>query len=1240
MSKEESDHHMEKSLNNDAKTTNITSSSSMMVVDDSLETLPIRSARKIVQYINEQLEKNSEIPLPKKKAIQSVITEERVLKELEHILGKEYIKLSNDVIHLGNQLGINRKMDLEYSDRPEPIVLTTRVKSIYGGENLNRERSMNKPKTKRFDQSKYEHSYKLSRQQELNKLLMQNSKIERIDKHDIEENEPIRLIYEEEKPSEKEIEAYRGDKNEELTDEERALQQAVSYMNKFKDYFKYIHNIKFLKFIPSKAARAMIIENFEKYLMDAKYYIHFYHKYSYFWAPESTRSVEPYRGLYVPLDKRKEEDTYHFNTPVSKYEPLRTMIYQDFHDRVRNGLPPSLDLDAKLPSLAMHYARTTFVPPMTLDEMERLFYPLNDASAIRKQQHEIPKFEPKRPTSRVGFLNRFQHKYFTRKHLLQRHTYSNNASLKNKNIFVSYDSYSEMLSNVNGEDFLDKLSRLILVLGKSFKPFPDYFHAVGIFHTYSNSSNISMELIMLLCACLYMGVPFISPFTKVKNIENTLDDISNYCEIPLVMSSDHRIVSQMMGMTHSKVKHVLYYGHDESSTEEIIHRGELVTQDPISHILQPTKIHDHRITSSNQLPTTSWEYVPKSVDTSLQLHHFKSLLAGTVGIHSSQLEQAREDALNRFRQWQANTHSNENILFMTASNHMNGREEKLCMTNTIFEKILDSLSATMHEMISKVLMDSKEMFKYQRVQVLIISNGFSYMTPLLMAFCFEHSLSFSFVPNNVDESKLVKILNELKPNIIVTDTHTTNVVISRLLLASTDHHHNHINGQEHHNPLLESTHLSELMSSVEYRGLITDWTTSNIFKNIKKSFSSSSYSNKENDFKHNLLGLISIGEVICEEAARTILSYLPFCYQIVNSDSLIAPLVVRDLRLVYGQEQNYSFQILSPWKFVNMNGEARIIVKGPIVPKVDPLSSVENRKEEFILQDLQDIVFDTSKMTNPEAKGELIEKFAKTTMPDDIRQSLTKCLHLKEEFDFYNQVLSFVEKRERTEHVINLAFFDNCLYSALLDELETLAPLRDIHQAELEEVVKFLQLRIELTAQCVQFQLLDFRFRFSQALKNNQITFHFKEKPLPILYTNKYRKIDSDLKWVHNAFAKRVYIFQENGFIVNLDLLESLFEYYLWPSVTRCFMMAIAESNLLSMIVFGKIRQQIDRKLFQQITNNVQMQYEKCLFLGEVEKKNSTKWYSSLFHLQRNTSQKEYVELLQTVVPSFDKLKE
>lgn len=244
MSKEESDHHMEKSLNNDAKTTNITSSSSMMVVDDSLETLPIRSARKIVQYINEQLEKNSEIPLPKKKAIQSVITEERVLKELEHILGKEYIKLSNDVIHLGNQLGINRKMDLEYSDRPEPIVLTTRVKSIYGGENLNRERSMNKPKTKRFDQSKYEHSYKLSRQQELNKLLMQNSKIERIDKHDIEENEPIRLIYEEEKPSEKEIEAYRGDKNEELTDEERALQQAVSYMNKFKDYFKYIHNIK------------------------------------------------------------------------------------------------------------------------------------------------------------------------------------------------------------------------------------------------------------------------------------------------------------------------------------------------------------------------------------------------------------------------------------------------------------------------------------------------------------------------------------------------------------------------------------------------------------------------------------------------------------------------------------------------------------------------------------------------------------------------------------------------------------------------------------------------------------------------------------------------------------------------------------------------------------------------------------------------------------------------------------
>lgn len=212
------------------------------VLDDSLETLPIRAARRILQRINEQVDRNSELSAQKKRAIKSVITEERVLKELENLLGKEYINLSSDVVKLGNRLKINHQMDVEYSDRPEPVVLTNQVKSIYGGEDLKKKVTKKDSTMKRFDRSKFNHTVNLKQQQNLFKLF--GGKQSKIDPRDYEDNEPIRLVYDEEKPSEKEIETYRGDKNEELTDEERALQQAVSYMSKFKDYFKYIQEIQ------------------------------------------------------------------------------------------------------------------------------------------------------------------------------------------------------------------------------------------------------------------------------------------------------------------------------------------------------------------------------------------------------------------------------------------------------------------------------------------------------------------------------------------------------------------------------------------------------------------------------------------------------------------------------------------------------------------------------------------------------------------------------------------------------------------------------------------------------------------------------------------------------------------------------------------------------------------------------------------------------------------------------------
>ena len=315
--------------------------------------------------------------------------------------------------------------------------------------------------------------------------------------------------------------------------------------------------------------------------MDAKYYIHFYHKYSYYWAPESTRSTEPYRGLYVPIEKRKEEDTYHFGQPLSKYEPLRTMIYQDFHDRVQNGLPPSLDLEGKLPTLAMHYARTTFVPPMSKNELMSLFYPLNDIN--NRRDIVVPPYSsPRIEKVDLSGLNRFQNVYFSRKYMLGRLT---------STFCLSYDSYSDTITSITGEKFLERMTKIMFAFEKKENTFPQYYHTMGIFHTSTSKSIISSDLILLMCMCFFMGVPLVIPLEKAINLEILLPKLSQYCEMPIVASSDDRLVSTILHNGKSNnIRHVMYYGNNEPHVISNEKQGSLISNDPVSNILQPFNV--------------------------------------------------------------------------------------------------------------------------------------------------------------------------------------------------------------------------------------------------------------------------------------------------------------------------------------------------------------------------------------------------------------------------------------------------------------------------------------------------------------------------------------------------------------------------------------------------------------------------------------------------------------------------
>jgi NACalpha-BTF3-like transcription factor len=151
------------------------------IVDDALETLPIRAAQRIVQHIHEQL------------GIEHV-TVDKVFTILERVLGEEFIAKNAQVRETARKLDINNRMDFEYSDKPEPLVLTNLAqqkletpKEIHGEKSTDQiledyirdlvtKESKQSGKSKRFDKSRREYSNRLRSQHQLLQMFPDSSR--------------------------------------------------------------------------------------------------------------------------------------------------------------------------------------------------------------------------------------------------------------------------------------------------------------------------------------------------------------------------------------------------------------------------------------------------------------------------------------------------------------------------------------------------------------------------------------------------------------------------------------------------------------------------------------------------------------------------------------------------------------------------------------------------------------------------------------------------------------------------------------------------------------------------------------------------------------------------------------------------------------------------------------------------------------------------------------------------------
>lgn len=495
------------------------------------------------------------------------IDSKRILEEFDKVIGKDFVKLSKEVTDLNKKIEINKKMDKEFQDKPEEVTLLD-----YKEEEL-------PVGTQKFSQSKEDLTELLKGQHKIINLFQKKSL-----NGDFEYKTPLEITNKEEKPSLREIEIYRDDYDPNVLD--KTIQKAQSYIQKYKEYHKMIENIKDLSQIPSQVEKSLILENFQKCLNDARYYMKFSQQYSRYWSKEPTKYIVPYKGFFIPLEKRKK--LYDFDQPIGEFDIFRQMIHEEF----KNNGGIYNELNGKLPELAMYYSKSTFVPPMKKEELEKIYYPLRKVEEIhyKNKQIEIEN------SSEYPFIRMDSSIYLNRKHLLE----------KLKEPFCSsYDQTSERWNILNGEEFLNQIERLAFIFSNIKNMWIIHSLSQLILNQSSNSYNI------LIFVSILLGIPFVTLLgdTNPNQLQNFQLDQS------LFTTFDDSLIN-------NKYLKYLYYGPNEPNTLVYSRKGSKCLTDPVSNILQPTK---EGVKESNN---SLWEYVTFKVE------GYKEILSSTKGVYN------------------------------------------------------------------------------------------------------------------------------------------------------------------------------------------------------------------------------------------------------------------------------------------------------------------------------------------------------------------------------------------------------------------------------------------------------------------------------------------------------------------------------------------------------------------------------------------------------------------------------
>lgn len=336
----------------------------------------------------------------------------------------------------------------------------------------------------------------------------------------------------------------------------------------------------------------------------------------------------------------------------------------------------------------------------------------------------------------------------------------------------------------------------------------------------------------------------------------------------------------------------------------------------------------------------------------------------------------------------------------------------------------------------------------------------------------------------------MKHISTIKPQLLIADTHTTNSIT--LWMQSPQWTHSRASTSPN---ILDNNNILQI--DMEYRGLLEDmsnsseqWIKSNILKAVQNTVS--------NMNKHSIhLDMISVGYNILSPTLvdyhKRIRSRL---FHAIPSEAMFGPVLMYD-SLDKDQVEGHSYQDVGTYQSIPEINSYEVWCG-----ELNSLSCLSRSEREYlklsqfeILESLLAAVFNSESLHNDDADNLLNLKrlFDDIQLPQDCRRSFAQFLNMKRELIFYDRVQQTLRSRsiarqaDSSIDVTAVSSIEHALFSALLDELTYVTIEETMSQITYDDVMKFLQLRIDLTIEALKLQIIDFRNRFYRAKRSKRV---------------------------------------------------------------------------------------------------------------------------------------------------------